>query len=261
MRGPDAHLLEARHDPTCINISAHPVEDSSVDPPEKLSLLTLLQMARDISQGMEYLASMVIILQYVTQGHLLQCTGWTGEGYWCVSFVDLQHYVHRDLATRNCLVGKNLVVKIGDFGMSRDIYSSDYYRVSCAYNQSRKKNVSSSLYVRITNWYAFQGRWAHFTSSALDASREHYVSQIHVGIGCLVVWRGALGNLLIWQTAMVRLFQSRGKALPSSFQLPYNVYSSPYKCWEHIYRCDCKHDALLFTGYPASHWRPHTTGK
>ncbi|KZS10958.1 putative Tyrosine-protein kinase transmembrane receptor Ror [Daphnia magna] len=97
MRGPDAHLLEARHDPTCINISAHPVEDSSVDPPEKLSLLTLLQMARDISQGMEYLASM--------------------------------HYVHRDLATRNCLVGKNLVVKIGDFGMSRDIYSSDYYRV------------------------------------------------------------------------------------------------------------------------------------
>ncbi|EHB08315.1 High affinity nerve growth factor receptor, partial [Heterocephalus glaber] len=37
--------------------------------------------------------------------------------------------VHRDLATRNCLVGQGLVVKIGDFGMSRDIYSTDYYRV------------------------------------------------------------------------------------------------------------------------------------
>uniref|UniRef100_A0A6I8P902 Tyrosine-protein kinase receptor n=1 Tax=Ornithorhynchus anatinus TaxID=9258 RepID=A0A6I8P902_ORNAN len=39
------------------------------------------------------------------------------------------HFVHRDLATRNCLVGAGMVVKIGDFGMSRDIYSTDYYRV------------------------------------------------------------------------------------------------------------------------------------
>lgn len=41
-----------------------------------------------------------------------------------------QHFVHRDLATRNCLVRENLLVKIGDFGMSRDVYSTDYYRVS-----------------------------------------------------------------------------------------------------------------------------------
>ncbi|XP_072038257.1 BDNF/NT-3 growth factors receptor-like isoform X2 [Amphiura filiformis] len=40
-----------------------------------------------------------------------------------------QHFVHRDLATRNCLVGDRLVVKIADFGMSRDVYSTDYYRV------------------------------------------------------------------------------------------------------------------------------------
>ena len=46
-----------------------------------------------------------------------------------MSHLALRHFVHRDLATRNCLVGEKLIVKIGDFGMSRDIYSSDYYKV------------------------------------------------------------------------------------------------------------------------------------
>ncbi|OQV23744.1 High affinity nerve growth factor receptor [Hypsibius exemplaris] len=44
-------------------------------------------------------------------------------------YLSSQHFVHRDLATRNCLVGVDMTVKIGDFGMSRDIYSTDYYKV------------------------------------------------------------------------------------------------------------------------------------
>lgn len=39
------------------------------------------------------------------------------------------NFVHRDLATRNCLVGKNYTIKIADFGMSRNLYSGDYYRI------------------------------------------------------------------------------------------------------------------------------------
>ncbi|KAH9363019.1 hypothetical protein HPB48_014199 [Haemaphysalis longicornis] len=44
-------------------------------------------------------------------------------------YLSSQHFVHRDLATRNCLVGNNLCVKISDFGMSRDIYTCDYYKL------------------------------------------------------------------------------------------------------------------------------------
>lgn len=64
----------------------------------ELTQSQMLHIAQQIAAGMVYLAS--------------------------------QHFVHRDLATRNCLVGENLLVKIGDFGMSRDVYSTDYYRVS-----------------------------------------------------------------------------------------------------------------------------------
>lgn len=66
--------------------------------PVELTQSQMLHIAQQIAAGMVYLAS--------------------------------QHFVHRDLATRNCLVGENLLVKIGDFGMSRDVYSTDYYRVS-----------------------------------------------------------------------------------------------------------------------------------
>nr|XP_027235396.1 BDNF/NT-3 growth factors receptor-like [Penaeus vannamei] len=61
-----------------------------------ISVMDCLQIALQVAAGMKYLAS--------------------------------QHYVHRDLATRNCLVRANLVVKIGDFGMSRDVYTTDYYQ-------------------------------------------------------------------------------------------------------------------------------------
>lgn len=47
-----------------------------------------------------------------------------------MKYLAAQRFVHRDLACRNCLVSEGPVVKIADFGMSRDVYTCDYYKVS-----------------------------------------------------------------------------------------------------------------------------------
>ncbi|XP_034951870.1 insulin-like receptor [Chelonus insularis] len=46
-----------------------------------------------------------------------------------MAYLESKKFVHRDLAARNCMVSKNLVCKIGDFGMARDIYETDYYKI------------------------------------------------------------------------------------------------------------------------------------
>ena len=46
-----------------------------------------------------------------------------------MDYLASNNFVHRDLATRNCLVGENFQVKVSDFGMSRNLYESHYYMI------------------------------------------------------------------------------------------------------------------------------------
>ncbi|XP_078388482.1 insulin-like growth factor 1a receptor [Cetorhinus maximus] len=56
---------------------------------------------------------------------MTQMAGEIADG---MSYLNANKFVHRDLAARNCMVAEDYTVKIGDFGMTRDIYETDYYR-------------------------------------------------------------------------------------------------------------------------------------
>uniref|UniRef100_A0A0K0FVH3 receptor protein-tyrosine kinase n=1 Tax=Strongyloides venezuelensis TaxID=75913 RepID=A0A0K0FVH3_STRVS len=70
--------------------------------PSKLSLKELISIMVDIGRGAAYL--------------------------------EMNRHVHRDIAARNCLITsklpENRIAKIADFGLARDVYNNEYYRVS-----------------------------------------------------------------------------------------------------------------------------------
>ncbi|XP_023613258.1 tyrosine-protein kinase receptor TYRO3 isoform X4 [Myotis lucifugus] len=95
--------------------------------PFNLPLQTLIRFMVDIACGMEYLSS--------------------------------RNFIHRDLAARNCMLAEDMTVCVADFGLSRKIYSGDYYRQGCASKLPVKwlalESLADNLYTVHSDVWAF----------------------------------------------------------------------------------------------------------
>ncbi|XP_030887445.1 tyrosine-protein kinase receptor TYRO3 isoform X3 [Leptonychotes weddellii] len=95
--------------------------------PFNLPLQTLVRFMVDIACGMEYLSS--------------------------------RNFIHRDLAARNCMLAEDMTVCVADFGLSRKIYSGDYYRQGCASKLPVKwlalESLADNLYTVHSDVWAF----------------------------------------------------------------------------------------------------------
>ena len=70
------------------------------------------------------------IIQMFELQEVYQMAIQVADGMAYLSNVPEPKIIHRDLAARNCMVNGRLVVKIGDFGLARDLcYAQDYYRM------------------------------------------------------------------------------------------------------------------------------------
>nr|QHI00146.1 insulin-like peptide receptor [Sepiella japonica] len=158
----------------------HRPDDEDYDGRSPLTLSQTLRMAAEVADGMAYLTD--------------------------------KKYVHRDLAARNCMVSSDCVVKIGDFGMTRDIYETDYYR----------KGGNALLPVR---WMA--------PESLKDGI---YTSLSDVWSYGVVLWEMATLAAMPYQglsnTEVVR-FVSEGKIMEKPEGCPKRLYSLMLTCWSY----------------------------
>ncbi|XP_032438400.1 uncharacterized protein LOC116732388 isoform X2 [Xiphophorus hellerii] len=97
------------------------------DIPMFVPFQTLLRFMIDIAAGMDYLS---------TRG-----------------------FLHRDLAARNCMLGDDLRVCVADFGLSKKIYSSNYYRQTVTVRVPIKwmaiESLSESVYTTKSDVWSF----------------------------------------------------------------------------------------------------------
>ncbi|GMT07896.1 hypothetical protein PENTCL1PPCAC_30070, partial [Pristionchus entomophagus] len=148
------------------------------------------------------------VIKDLTQRHLVEWAWQVAKG---MKYMSSLKIIHRDLAARNVLVTGNFIMKISDFGLSRDVYSANYYR--------RKGNGRLPI------------KWM-----ALEALDSHvYTVESDVWSFGILLWEiMTLGGTPYPTIAMPQLYSclKDGYRMESPHNCPDEIYNLMVVCWQ-----------------------------
>lgn len=133
-----------------------------------------------------------------------------------MEYLSNKNIIHRDLAARNCMLNENMSVCVADFGLSKKIYSGDYYR----------QGSVSKLPVK---WIALE-----------SLADNVYTTQSDVWAFGVTMWeimtRGQTPYPGV-ENSEIYEYLIKGERLKQPPDCPADIYEIMHSCWSPVPKC------------------------
>ncbi|CAI8052095.1 Tyrosine-protein kinase transforming protein SEA [Geodia barretti] len=96
-----------------------------------------------------------------------------------MAYLTDQRFVHRDLAARNCMIDRNGVVKVADFGLTEDVYNTKYLSVEVSEERlpirwMAPESIESNMFNEKTDVWSYGVTcWEIFTCGGVPYAGIH----------------------------------------------------------------------------------------